>query len=270
MARGRLITLLTDFGTSDPYVGTMKGVIHGINPEAEVVDLGHGVSAYHILEAAFHLKVAHRYFPKGTIHVAVVDPGVGGLRRPILCEAADQAFLAPDNGVLSYVYATTPVARVIHLTQDRYFLTPVSRTFHGRDIFAPVAAHLSLGLAAERLGPVVEDYVRLDLPRPVRAADGRVTGAVMHVDRFGNLITNVSQADIDAVAGRSARGTVRVRLGEDDILELQSHFAEVGEPGRLGALIGSSGHLEIFAYRGSAAETLRAEVGSEVMVSPGS
>lgn len=269
MARGQLITLLTDFGTADPYIGMMKGVIHGINPEAEVVDLAHGVGAFGILEAAFHLRVSHRYFPKGTIHVAVVDPGVGGSRRPILCLAAGQAFLAPDNGLLSYVYATGEVERVIHLTQDQYFLAPVSRTFHGRDIFAPVAAHLSLGLAPARLGPPVEDYVRLELPQPCLGPDGRVTGAVMHVDRFGNLITNLTQGAIEAVAARSPTGSVRVRFGSGEVLGLQTHFAEVGQMGRLGALVGSSGHLEIFVYQGSAAERLGAGVGAEVVLSPG-
>jgi S-adenosylmethionine hydrolase len=259
---------LTDFGGLDPYVGVMKGVILGINPEATVVDLGHGVSAYGVLEAAFHLKVAYRYFPQGTIHVVVVDPGVGSARRPILCVAGGQAFLAPDNGVLGYVLAAEPAARVIHVAEEGYFLRPVSRTFHGRDVFAPVAAHLSLGLAPERLGPPIADYARLDLPRPRRAPDGRATGEVLHVDRFGNLITNLTRDEIDAVADRSPSGTVRVRLGTGADLGMHSHFASAREPGRAGALVGSSGHLEIFVYQGSAAETLGARVGSEISLWP--
>src|SRR5690349_13001778 len=183
-----VITLTTDFGLTDHYVGAMKGVILSIAPGAQIVDITHEVGAYEIAEAAFVLAQSYRYFPKKTVHVAVIDPGVGSLRRPILLESEGQMFVAPDNGVLAMVYAEKPRVRVISNT--RYFRQPVSRTFHGRDIFAPVAAHLARGLAPAKIGPRVADFLWSNFGSPQRTGKHTWTGLILKIDHFGNVITN--------------------------------------------------------------------------------
>src|SRR5574342_263363 len=186
--RRPVVSLLTDFGHQDPFVGIMKGVILRLCPEAALVDLCHETPAYNILGGSFLLHSALRFFPTGTIHVAVVDPGVGGPRRPIVARIDDQIFVAPDNGLLSYPMArgTLQGGRVV--TAREYLLHPVSATFHGRDVFAPVAGHLARGLPVERVGPEIADPVRLEIPRPERDASGAILGVVLWVDGFGNCI----------------------------------------------------------------------------------
>ena len=220
---GLVITLLTDFGLADSYVGAMKGVVLGINPQANLVDLTHDVSPQNVLQGAFLLGTAWPYFPDGTIHLAVVDPGVGTERRALLLEGHGHLFLAPDNGILSFVLpqeetGTSPfqpyLARVPEgfrayaLTDPRYWRHPVSDTFHGRDIFAPVAAHLSLGLAAEEVGEPVDSLIRLAIPVPQWQGD-RLLGHVLHIDRFGNVVTSVPA---EVLAG--GREGVEVEAGE--------------------------------------------------------
>src|SRR5579871_3348094 len=185
----RLITLTTDFGTVDHFVGTMKGVILSIAAPAQIVDITHEIRAFDILDGAFAIAQAYRYFPKKSIHVVVVDPGVGSTRRPLLAQVDGHYFVAPDNGVLSLVFSRGQ-AKVRHITNQRYFLKPLSQTFHGRDVFAPVAAHLAAGIPAARFGPAISDFLHLDFNQPTRRDKGAWTGCVLKTDRFGNMITN--------------------------------------------------------------------------------
>ncbi len=189
-----VITLTTDFGLSDHFVGAMKGVILGICPAARIVDITHQITPFEIPEAAFVIAQAYRLFPRKTVHVIVVDPGVGTSRRPIVAEAAGQLFVAPDNGVLSMVLADAK-ARVREITASRYFRKPVSQTFHGRDIFSPVAAHLAKGVPPARMGKSIDDWLRTRFGRPERTGKRAWTGSVLKIDRFGNLITNFPAGD---------------------------------------------------------------------------
>ena len=256
----RIITLLTDFGSADPFVGVMKGVILGINPQVELVDLCHGVSPHDVLEAAFLLHASYRYFPPGTIHLVVVDPGVGGSRRPLLAEGTHGYYLAPDNGVLSYLYASGEVKRVLALTEAEYFLHPVSRTFHGRDIFAPVAAHLSRIGRVDAFGGEVIDYVKIDLPVVEKMGRRALIGSVLHVDRFGNLITNISEEEMATLPR-----PWKIRIGGETIQGLASSYDRTPS-GVAGAIIGSAGTLEVFINRGSAAKVLQVKRGEVVRV----
>ncbi|MGA2132970.1 MAG: SAM-dependent chlorinase/fluorinase [Bryobacteraceae bacterium] len=251
-----LITLTTDFGFSDHYVGTMKGVILSICPRARIVDISHGVNPYEIAEGAFTLSQAYRYFPRGTVHVAVVDPGVGTTRRPILVQAAGQYFVAPDNGVLSMIYAREKhKARAI--TSERYFLHPVSQTFHGRDIFAPVAAHLAKGVAPAKFGKLIADHLRPDFGKPMRTGRRQWTGAVLKVDRFGNMITNFSVEDYPDLGRREFEMAAGLRR----INGMARNYAAYG-PGELFLVVGSAGYYEISVSQGSAAKLLGCAAGA--------
>ena len=253
-----IITLTTDFGLADHFVGTMKGVILGLCPAAQIVDISHQVSAFEIAEAAFVVAQAYRYFPPKTVHVIVVDPRVGTSRRPILVEAAGQRFIAPDNGVLSLIYAhEKPKVRVI--SSEKYFLKNVSRTFHGRDIFSPVAAHVAAGVPPARLGKLIDDYLRLNFEKPVRTGRRAWTGAILKIDRFGNMITNFHQADYPHLAERPFEFAV----GLAKISKLAATYAE-SNPGDLFAVWGSSGYVEISSNQASAAKILGCGVGAPV------
>src|SRR3989304_1243375 len=199
-AARRVITLLTDFGGSDPFGGLMKGVILGINPEAVIVDLCHGTTAHDPSGAVFLLATSYRYFPKGTIHIAVVDPGVGGPRRAVLAPCDGPPVGRPGNGPLGPIGEGGGPSSVRAITAERYFLQPVSATFHGRDIFAPVAGHLSLGAEPDRFGHPIDDYVRLTLPRPSQSGASSIKGEVLHVDRFGHLVSNIAREDLEPLA----------------------------------------------------------------------
>lgn len=261
--RRPVITLLTDFGLDDPFVGIMKGVIYGINSHARVVDICHGLPSYDVHQAGFLLKMAYPFFPKGSIHVVVVDPGVGSARRPLIVWADDHYFIGPDNGVFSHLYEAVKVELVVEITASRYFLHPMSATFHGRDLFAPVAAHFSRGVALDAFGQPIADYVRLAVPRP-KVQGVLLRGEVLYVDKFGNLITNITAGDLEAFRGGQEKGVV-VRVGGLEIPGVSAFYAQVKE-GELGALFGSSGHLEVFVHRGSAARVLKAGRGEEVWV----
>jgi S-adenosyl-L-methionine hydrolase (adenosine-forming) len=268
------IVLTTDFGLADPYVGVMKGVILGINPQAAIIDLTHNIQPQNIEQAAFVLGASWSYFPQGAIHVAVVDPGVGTRRKAVLLVTPRASFLAPDNGVLSDVLAQhldrplagAPVALPVppgcaayQLAEPSFWRTQVSNTFHGRDIFAPVAAHLSRGAAPDALGPPVAELVYLPSPRPVR--EGRqLRGEVVYTDHFGNLVTNIpeSMAMVD--------GLVRVEIKGRGIDRLSRTYrdADAAGAGELLALVGSHGYLEIALADGSAAMRLTAGTGEAV------
>ncbi|MFB3814575.1 MAG: S-adenosyl-l-methionine hydroxide adenosyltransferase family protein [Terriglobales bacterium] len=259
-----LITLTTDFGLNDHYVGTMKGVILNINPAAQIVDICHSVQSYDLLEGALTVAHSYSYFPAGTIHVVVVDPTVGSPRRPILVDTGKYLFIAPDNGVLSFVYAQAERVTVRHITAEHYFLQPVSATFHGRDVFAPVAGWVSKGVAPTMIGDVITDYARFALPRPKPAGDNAVKGVVLRVDKFGNLITNFTAEDVAQLLER--RPAFRISAGKGEVRNIRSAFAE-GAPGEVFGVIGSMGFLEIVANRGSAAHVLGANKGCEVTFS---
>ncbi len=257
-----IITLTTDYGTRDHLVGTLKGVILKINPDAKIVDINHNVVPYDVLDGALSIGVAYRYFPPRTIHLVVVDPGVGTQRRPLLVSGEQHYFIAPDNGVLSMVYEKEPTISVRHITADHYFLNPISNTFHGRDIFAPVAAWLSKTGQTASFGDEVSDYVRFSLPKP-KASENTVKGVVLRVDNFGNLVTNLTPESVPQlmVAGRK----LRVLVAGKEIHQLAQTYAQ-GTPGEPFAILGSSGFLEISVNRGNAARLLEVQRGAEVTV----
>src|SRR5271169_1125677 len=196
MSESRIVTFTTDFGLSDPFVGIMHGVVLNIHPETSIVDISHAVASYDVFDGAWTIAQAYRFFPPRTVHVVVVDPGVGGTRRAIIVETEDYVFIAPDNGVLSLVEMREPKFTVRHVTAERYFLQPVSRTFHGRDVFSPVAGWLSKGVAPADFGPEITDYVRLPFPAVEHISTNEVRGGIVKVDKFGNLITNLSELDV--------------------------------------------------------------------------
>ena len=269
---GPVITLLSDFGLSDSYVGAMKGVIYSICPGANVVDITHEVPPQDLLQGAFLLSAAWRFFPSGTIHVAVVDPGVGTERKPLLVRTRDHFFLAPDNGLLSlvlpdenaevapfqaYQAAVPPGVEAFALTNSAYWLHPVSNTFHGRDIFVPAAANLLLGAAPGDMGERVEKMVRLAVPKP-QWQDGSLTGYVLHLDRFGNIVTNIVMQDIAEVSGG-----IEIEVGKMKISRFSNTYGDTSD---LTALIGGQGYLEVALPNGNAALELGVRVQDRVVV----
>jgi S-adenosylmethionine hydrolase len=260
-----IITLTTDYGTNDHLVGVLKGVILRILPNATVVDINHHVVPFDLLDGALTIGSAYSYFPPRAVHVVVVDPGVGTQRRPIVVTGEQHFFVAPDNGVLSVVYDREPVAKVRHITAEHYFLNPVSETFHGRDIFAPVAAWLAKTYQTEVFGDEISDYVRFTLPR-AKPNGAALKGVVLRVDAFGNLITNLRAEDLPP--GMAAAGQINLQIGNARVERLAQTFAE-GKPGELVAVMGSSGFLEVAVNRGHAARTLGAQRGSEVTLELG-
>lgn len=256
-----LVTLTTDFGTTDPFVGIMKGVLTTRAPGVTVVDVTHGIPPQQVLVGALVLRAAAPYFPPGTIHVAVVDPGVGSARRPICVETATGVFVGPDNGLLSLATGTDPARRIVHLTDERVFLTPRSRTFHGRDVFAPVAAALATGTPPAALGVPVDSLECLSLPA-VRMGDHLVHGEVMYVDHFGNLTTNISPETL------ANHGRLTFVAGSARIAGLATTYASV-PAGHPVAVVNSFGLVEIAVREGSAAAVLGAGPGSTVTVEVG-
>ena len=259
----RLITFTTDFGLSGHFAGTMKGVVAGIAPAARVIDISHDIAPYNVTEAAFVIAEAWPYFPQRTIHVVVVDPGVGSSRRPILAEAGGHYFVAPDNGVLSMVFETV-AHKVRVIANPKFMRHEISRTFHGRDVFAPAAAHLARGAKAAEFGKLIQDYVRTGIAKPSRAGRSRKNsdawrGAILQVDRFGNLITNFAAADFAGIHSRP----FEMRLGGRRIHRLALTYAETAV-GELFVIVGSSGYLEIAANQTSAAGVLGCSAGAPV------
>jgi len=253
-----VITLTTDFGASDHFAGTMKGVILGIAPRVTIVDITHEILPYDVNEAAFVVAQAWRFFPKGTVHVVVVDPGVGTARRPILCEASGQYFIAPDNGVLSMIYDASP-HKVRVISNEKLIRKEVSRTFHGRDVFAPAAAHLASGVSASKFGKNVQDYIRSFLLKPQQIGRHVWTGVVLKVDRFGNLITNLHISNFGDVKTKP----FEMRVGLERIHRLALTYAETAI-GDVFAIVGSSGYLEIAANQASASRIVGCGAGAPV------
>lgn len=263
MAANNIVTLTTDFGVSDHFVGTMRGVILDVNPQANVVDLCNSVNPFDVLDAALTLAQAYSYYPPDTTHVVVVDPGVGSARRPLLVTTTRHYFLAPDNGVLSLVMDREERVLVRHITSEHYFLQPISQTFHGRDVFAPCAGWLSKGVEPAKFGEEITDYQRFSLPRPKPTGERALKGVILKTDRFGNLITNLTPANAPAIFAAGAE--LRITVGAATVSGLQASYAE-GKPGEPFAILNSMGYLEIAANRGSAAQLAKAGRGTEVTV----
>ncbi len=271
---GAIITLTTDLGLNDAYVAAMKGVILGINPEAKLIDICHTIKPQNIPQAAFVLSTAYEFFPQKTIHLVIVDPGVGTERRAIILRTPSADFVAPDNGVLSHVIQSLtkpvedntnlqqielkPELEAVAITKPRFWRSPVSPTFHGRDIFAPVAARLSLGFQPIDFGEAINSVVMLPLPHPYWTPDGVLVGHILHIDSFGNLITNIRSSDLP-----QTKQTTTIEVGNQLISGLSHTYAE--DKGLL-ALIGSSGYLEIALAGGSACALIEAKVGNELRI----
>jgi S-adenosyl-L-methionine hydrolase (adenosine-forming) len=264
LANRPIITLTTDFGLNDHFVGTIKGVILNIVPEAEIVDICHAVQPFDVLDGALSIAQAYAYFPTGTIHVVVVDPGVGSARRPIMASSEKYSFVAPDNGVLSLIYAREERLHVRHITAEHYFVQPVSNTFHARDVFAPVAAYLAKGVEIAKFGDQVTDFVRFNPPRPKPVDANTLRGVVLKVDRFGNLITNFSQQDVPSLF-QATPPPFKLTVGKCEITEIHTNYAD-GMPNEAFGILGSMGYLEIAANRASAVQLAGSGKGTEVSI----
>jgi S-adenosylmethionine hydrolase len=264
LARHPLITLITDFDTTDHFVGTMKGVILNINPDVQIVDICHKVASYDIFDAAFTLAQSYRFFPPDTIHLVVVDPGVGTVRRPLLVRTMAYKFVAPDNGVLSLIYEREERAEVRHITADHYFLNPVSNTFQGRDVFAPVVGWLSKGVEVDKFGDPITEYTKFASPKPKRVGDSLIKGVALRIDKFGNIITNLTPEDVPQLFAENPP-PFKIMINEQEITRLNLAYS-MGKPSEVFAIVGSSGYIEICTNRGSAAKILNVNRGVEVGV----
>ncbi len=258
------ITLTTDFGNKDPFVGIMKGVIVSINPSVKIIDITHNISPQSILEAAYTLEMSYESFPHKTIHIAVVDPGVGSVRRPLLVATDYHYFIGPDNGVFSRIYRLTESLTVIHITAEHYFLPRRGSTFHGRDIFAPVAAWMSKGIDIERFGDPISDYVILQEPALISSSGNMVEGEVIYIDRFGNLMTNIPRQKIN-VSGDSEPGDGLKVVVKDREAPLKKYYSEAKDK-ELYSLVNSFGYLELFVNCGNASSDFGINVGEKVGV----
>jgi S-adenosylmethionine hydrolase len=260
--RKRVITLLTDFGTKDHYVASMKGVILNINPQCLLIDITHQVNPHDIEEAAFTLANTFGYFPKGTIHLSVVDPGVGGIRKPVLLVTQNYFFVGPDNGLFTLVAQREKVKQVVVLTKKKYFFSKVSNTFHGRDIFAPVAGHLSLGINPNVFGYEIDSVKKLRFQKPV-VKEGKLVGEILHIDTFGNVVSNIDEGKLF----RFIRSRpFAIRAGRKSIRGLKKGYWE-GKKGEPIALLGSGGFLEISVREGNAQKTLKVKKGDPIQIS---
>ena len=260
--REPVITLLTDFGTKDHYVASMKGVILKINPRCRLIDITHQVTPHDIQEGAFVLFNAYSYFPTGTIHLAVVDPGVGGLRKPVLLVTENYYFVGPDNGLFTMIAQKERVKQIIVLDKQKYHLSEISATFHGRDVFAPVAAHLSLGIKPIALGHKIDSLEGLGFERPV-IKEGKLLGEIIHVDVFGNLVSNIDERELfQFIQGRP----FVIRVGGRTIRGMKKGYWE-GKKDEPVALFGSGGFLEISVREGNAQKTLKVKKGDQIWIS---
>ena len=252
-----IIALLTDFGTKDYFVGAMKGAILYVNENVHLIDITHEIEPQNIKSAGFNLHACYKDFLVGTIFVAVVDPGVGSARRAILVETEDYFFIAPDNGLLSFVFNESEDFRVFELTNREFFAHHISTTFHGRDVFAPVAAHLSKGVKPSEFGREITDFVRFEENKPRKISENEIEAEIIEIDRFGNLITNLKREDLPE--------QFTLEIGETRVEKLRRFFAE-SEPREIFMIFGSAGFLEIAAFQDSAKNLLRAETGQKILV----
>lgn len=259
----RIITLTTDFGAADHYIACMKGVILQHDPTVNIVDVTHVIQPHDVVHGAFVLRQIFDHFPEGTIHITVVDPGVGTTRRLIACRYEGQIILAPDNGLVSLVHRDYALQELREITNTRIFRPEISATFHGRDILAPVAGYLAKGMTMDNVGPLINQLEMLNLERPAPLANGGIEGQVLYVDRFGNLISNISQADLETVDSDISR--CQVYVGPLRVGAFRTTYGEVS-PGEIVAIIGSTGMLEVAINEGNAATQLRASPGTIIVV----
>jgi S-adenosylmethionine hydrolase len=260
-----IVTLLSDFGLKDPYLAEIKAVILSISPEARIVDITHEIEKFNIRMGAFILASAAPYFPPDTVHVAVIDPGVGTKRRPIIVKTEQGFYIGPDNGLLMLAAQKEMITKVYHIFNTKCMLPKVSNTFHGRDIFAPVAARLATGILPSEFGPVIQDYVFPEFAKP-KAKKGEMVGETLYIDSFGNIISNISEADINS-AGFHEGDSLSVKIGGKSLdLRFCSAYGEVSKSTAL-VLVGGSGFLEVAVNQGSASKVLGAKVGDEFRVS---
>ncbi|UCH80460.1 MAG: SAM-dependent chlorinase/fluorinase [Nitrospiraceae bacterium] len=259
------ITLTTDFGLKDPFAGLMKGVILSINPNAMITDISHNIERHNIFEAAQTLSMSYPYFPQTSIHVAVVDPGVGGKRRPILVITDDHYFIGPDNGIFTPVIKNTKnrYLKVIHITASHYFQPMSGSTFHGRDIFAPIAAWLSKGVESGKFGDEIDDYITIPFPVPV-ISEGNISGEVVSTDSFGNVITNITREHLSALTSPDSWDGCKIYFNDNQI-PLVNFYSEHDSSGTH-AIINSFGHLELFLYKDNASSKLGIKLGDKVSV----
>jgi S-adenosylmethionine hydrolase len=262
--RFRYLSFLTDYGLEDGFVAACHGVSARIAPHADIIDVTHLIPPGDIRRGAAVLAQTVPYLPP-SVHVAVVDPGVGTARRPILVTSDRHHFVAPDNGVLSMVYAREERLHIRHVTAEHYSLQPVSNTFHGRDIFAPIAAWLAKGVDSEKFGEEITDFVRFNPPKPKSVNGNTLRGVILKVDRFGNLVTNITPQDAPMLFA-SEPAPFKLVVGQQEITEILPNYSE-GSPGQVFGILGSMGYLEIASNRGSAAKIVGSGKGSEVMIS---
>ncbi len=257
-----IVTLTTDFGASDHYVGAIKGVILKLNPEATIIDISNSVNSFDILDGALTIAQSYSYYPSDTIHMVIVDPGVGTARRPLLVTTEKHRFIAPDNGVLSLVYEREERLSVRHITADHYFLQPVSQTFHGRDVFAPCAGWLSKGVEVGKFGDEITDFARFAAPKPKPSTPQILKGVVLKADKFGNLITNITAKDLPKMFEATAP-TFKLICGQKEVTTRRDAYAQ-GMNQEVFAILGSHGFLELASNRGSARTLCQADRGTEV------
>lgn len=260
----RLVTLTTDFGVNDYFVGTMKGVILGINPAAQIIDICNSIQSFDVLDGALTIAQAYSYFPPDTIHLVIVDPGVGSERRPLLITTEKHIFIAPDNGVMSLVYERSERLSVRHITASHYFLQPVSQTFHGRDVFAACAGWLSKGVEISKFGDEVTDFIRFSAPKPKPVSENAFKGVVLKSDKFGNLITNFTAREVPQLFTPEPPA-FRIQVGKAEVTKIRTAYAQAA-PGEVFGIIGSMGYLEISANRAAANRLVGADKGSEVSI----
>ncbi len=261
-----IITLITDFGLKDPFAGIMKGVISGINPNVQIIDISHNITPHNIFEASQVLSMSYQYFPPSTIHVVVVDPGVGGIRKPLLVVTDNYYFIGPDNGVFTPVYEDkhTSVFKVIHMSSSHYCLPHKGSTFHGRDIFAPAAAWLSKGITVSKFGEEMNDYVTIQTPKSRLVNNTTLEGEIIHIDHFGNAITNIAKENLDTLSPGVDRKRLTV-IYKDQKLSISNYYAETKGP-HLSVVLNSSGLLELFLYRERASDKSKVTTGDKVSV----
>ena len=260
-----IITLTTDFGLKDPFVGIMKGIILGTNPKAEIIDIAHNITPHNTLEASHVISKAYKYFPPTTIHVVVVDPEVGSPRRPLLIVTENHYFIGPDNGVFSHIIEEereSPIFKVFHITASHYFLPVDGPTFHGRDIFAPVAAWFSKGIESSKFGETIDDYVVLPLPKTKAVGENVFEGEVVHIDGFGNAITNITRNDIEKLSPDYQEGKLKV-IYNDQQINFTHYYSETGES-HLSAIINSFGFLELFCFKSNASNKYGIKIGDKI------
>ena len=256
-----IITLTTDFGDRDGFIGIMKGVILSINPNAKIVEITNKIERYNISQAAFVIKNSFSFFPKKTIHIVIADPGVGSSRRIIILKHKEHLFIAPDNGIIKYIIPEKGEHQVYNVINKDYFLEDVSSTFHGRDIFAPVSAHLSLGINPKKLGPQIFDYIKNENLEPI-ISKNKIIGKAIYFDRFGNIITNIKKDDIP---GNVRKDDVLIKIKEWNIKGITQCYSD-GNKAKPSAIFGSSGFLEIAIYLGNAAEILGVKIDEPVNI----